>query len=457
MQRLKAFVAAHWWKLLIAAVAIMLVHDKYESAQRSARWEAKLSQVAAKRSAASSPEAKEKRDNGMSPECIAEEHAANAAGIEKKIAEDQEKLSKMGILSTVVPVDGPLGATTRRAANLRAPKTVFPPVQGDVIAQLGMTLENRFDGHFGITDAVLRGMADRAAAKIGLLDETGLRGYTLSVRVSDNGGANTTFDVEKKVAVVNVSVQMINAQFDHEFGHVLSGPAFLMNKDIATAAKEVVAIAAESDDASPGLRETWTYARQNLPILGMGRTINGESGVMHAVGAPLDGWRYDLVRLVDEVIGEEGQLALAKRVWKEAGSRGTFGMRDLEALFVAAGVKDLAIFKDQAQPGLYLDLAFQKDGAPVILAKTVDADGYEGLTNVPMQVIWRDAEGQAVGGMDPIPLQPAFIMGDAALMASYASSLEVRVSGQPYVFQLDETVASGSKSARPANTATKFH
>lgn len=457
MQRLKAFLAANWWKFLIAAVAIMLVHDKYESSKRAALLRATLTQRADKRAEAADPETKEKLSNGMSRECIAEEHAANAAGIDKKVREDQERLAKMGVLSTVVPVDGPLGAAVRRAANLRAPKIEFPPVRDDVIAQLGMTLENRFDGHFGVTDAAIRGMADRAAAKLGLLDETGLRGYTLSVRVSDNGGANTTFDVEKKVAVINVGVQLLNAQFDHEFAHVLSGPDFLMNRDIATAAKETVAIAAEFDDASPGLRETWSYARQNLAILGMGRSINGESGVMHASGAPLDGWRYDLVRLTDEVIGEEAQVALARRVWAEASARRSYGMRDLEARFVDAGVKDLAIFKEQVEPGLYLDLGFQVDGVPVILAKTVDADGYEGLTNVPMQIIWRDAEGQAVGGMDPIPLQPAFQMNDAALMASYASSIEVRVSGQPYVFQLDETVASSSKSARPANTATKFH
>lgn len=455
MDKWKAFLKTHWWKIILLLLVGSTLMDKYDAAQRSAYWKEKFE------ARAQSKPAKDDGDGpyaGMSKECLAEQRDDMAAGIEKKVVADQERLMKMGVLTQIAPTAGPLGAATRLVLDRRAPKTAFPPVRGDIIAQLGMTLDNQFDGIVGVTDAAIRGMADRTLAKIGLLDETGLRGYTLSIRLMDGPGGNTTFDVDRKVAIVNLGVQTVATNFDHEFAHVLSGPAFLMNQDVAAVAKETVAMAAETIDASPGLRETWTYDRQNLPILGMGKTINGESGVIHAANAPLDGWRYDAMRLVDEKIGEDRQVALARSVWKEASARKSLDLLDLEALYVAIGVKDLAIFQPTLDPGLYLDLTFQRDGVPVLLAKTVDQDGYEGISPAAMQVVWRDQDGKAVGGMDPIPLQPAFTFSDAALLATYAGVLEVRVSGQVYTFQLEPTVATSSKKAPvPASqTTTKF-
>lgn len=455
MENAKAFLKAHWWKIVLMLVVGVMAKDKYDAHVRSEYLAAKL--LGSARTEAAKSDA-DKPYSGMSKECLAEQRDDMAAGIEKKVVADQERLMKMGVLTQIAPTAGPLGAATRLVLDRRAPKAAFPPVRGDVIAQLGMTLDNQFDGIVGVTDAAIRGMADRTLAKIGLLDETGLRGYTLSIRLMDGPGGNTTFDVDRKVAIVNLGVQTVATNFDHEFAHVLSGPDFLMNQDVAAVAKETVAMAAETIDASPGLRETWTYDRQNLPILGMGKTINGESGVIHAANAPLDGWRYDVMRLADEKIGEDGQVALARSVWKEATARKSLDLRGLEALYVAAGVKDLAIFQPTLDPGLYLDLTFQRDGVPVLLAKTVDQDGYEGISPAAMQVVWRDQDDKAVGGMDPIPLQPAFTFSDAALLATYAGVLEVRVSGQVYTFQLDPTVATSSKKASvPASqTITKF-
>ncbi|MEI6511031.1 MAG: hypothetical protein WCO25_03230 [Candidatus Uhrbacteria bacterium] len=453
MDKILAFLKKDWWKVLLVVIAIGMAKDRWDSYQRTEHWKTKLSAAGGKKAGSDA----DKPYEGLSDGCLAEERNVSAAGIEKKVAADQERLAKMGVLTQIVPTVGPLGASTRLVLDQRAPKTAFPPVGPDIIAQLGMTIDNQFDGKVGVTDAAIRGMADRSFGKIGMLDEKGLRGYVLSVRMMDGPGGNTTFDVDRKVAIVNVGLQNVPTDFEHEFAHVLSGPDFLMNQDIAAVAKETVAIAAESLDP-PGLREQWTYERQNMPILGMGKTINGESGVIHASNAPLDGWRYDSMRLVDEVIGEAAQVSLARTVWKQASERKSMGLRELEALYVAAGAKDLAIFRPSLEPGLYLDLSFEKNGVPVLLAKTVDQDGYEGISPAAMQVVWRDADGKAMGGMDPIPMQPAFSFDDAALMASYASALEVRISGAVYTFQLEPTLATSSKtsSAPAAQTVTKF-
>jgi len=444
------FLKKNWIALLVLALVTYLVGiDKWENHQRQ-----KTRSASASLSMLTDKESHTMLSSGMSVECLLESRKSDWATIEKKIQQDQQRLAAQGVLTPIAPTTSPLGARERDVLSGRRPAREFPAPTVDILAQLGVTIENQFEDRWGMTDTAIRGMADQAYVKNGIMDET-LRGWTFSVRPSGNG-SNTLLDVERKVAIVNLQQGDELFSGPHELAHVLSGPAFINDEDIPHVAKEFVAIAAEVTDPST-LRDTWTFSLQNIPILGMGRTINGESGVIHAQNAPLDGWRYDLLRLTDEVISEDGQVALAQNLWKEARNNGSLTMPQIKAQFEAAGIQDLAIFQETIQPGLYLDVTFTKTGTPVILAKTIDNDGYEGLTQVPEQIIWRDQDGNAIANGDPMPLQPAIFMDGAEDLAAYASALEVRVAGEVYTFRFPSTANVSDTTKKVVPSITKIH
>lgn len=399
-------------------------------------------------------EATQKLTSGMSRTCIKQERASDAARFEKAIEQDQKQLASMGVLNVIQPTTGELGRLSRVVVDHRAPLPTFPKPSVDILGQLGIVIENQYDGEYGLTDEAIRGVADAAYAKLGILDE-GMRNFTLSVRMTDDG-AMTNIDAKRKLAIVMISPDMISLSVQHEIAHVLTG-TMAGDSDIAHIATEFVAIAGE-DDASYGqIRRDWSYDRVNSAILGMSHTINGEAGVIHANNVPLDGYRYDLLRLTDEKIGEAGQGALAKAVYDAAVKRGAFTMSDLRPMFEGAGLGDLALLNETLEPGLYIDLVFMKDGTPVVLAKTVDVDGYEGMTSTSFQVMWRDAEGRSMGGASPQPLQPSTTLVGAAEITSRSASLEVRVGGQPYVFTFGPVGVTNATASGTTPPKSDFH
>lgn len=435
---------------ILVLVAYFVGSEKWEDWQRQ-----KARSASSRTTLVTSDVVRTMLSSGMSTECLLESRKSDWTAIERKILDDQQRLAAQGILTPIVSTAGPLGARKRDVTGGRRSARQFPKPTVDILASLGITLENQFEGRWGMTDIAIRGMADQAYQKNGIMDES-LRGWTLSVRPSDQG-SNTFLDVDRKVAIVNLQQGDEPFSGPHELAHVLSGPTFLNDTDIPHVAKEYVAIAAETINPAT-LRDTWTFSLQNRPILGMGRTINGESGVIHAQNAPLDGWRYDLLRLTDEVIGEDGQAKLAQTIWQQWRDDGSITMIQMHALFEEAGIRDLAIFTQTLEPGLYLDVTFTKRGTPVVLAKTVDADGYEGLTQVPEQIIWRDQDGNAIANGDPMPLQPAILMDGAEDLAAYASALEVRVAGEVYTFNFLPTTQGVSDSTKQVSpSVTKIH
>lgn len=447
------FLKKNWIALLILVlIGYWVGSERYEDYRRHKRLTSRDSGIAG--SILLGEQTREMLSSGMSLECMRETRKADWNAIERKIQADQERLAAQGILTPIVSTAGPLGAHAREISSGRRPMREFPEPTVDILAQLDITVENQFEDRWGMTDRAIRGMADQAYQKNGILDES-LRDWTLSVRPSGQG-SNTFLDEARKVAIVNLQQGDELFSGPHELAHVLSGPTFLNDTDIPHVAKEFIAIAAEVTNP-PTLRDTWSFSLQNVPILGLGRTINGESGVIHAQNAPLDGWRYDLLRLTDEVIGEEKQVALAKTIWQQARESGSITMIQMQALFEEAGIHNLAIFTETTQPGLYLDMTFTKRGTPVILAKTVDADGYEGLTQVPEQIIWRDQDNNAIAGGDPMPLQPAILLEGAEDLAAYASALEVRVAGEVYTFHFPTTPGVSDTTKRVSPSITKIN
>ncbi len=423
--------------VLSASVAILITHDRKPERDYS------------------SPElarANEPMSSGVSRVCLDQVRKSDSRSIDGRVMADQAELQQMGVLSVVTPTSGPLGATKRVVADRRAPTETAPSPTVDILAHLGVTLENQFDGEYGVTDMAIRGMADRAYGKLGIADED-LRGWTLSVRMMEMG-ANTSFDEDRKLVIVNVGAMEFVRNIEHELTHVLAGAAFTGSERINHVAKEFVSVAGETLDVNDDIRKSWDYDRLNMAILGMGRTINGESGVMHANNVPLDGFRYDLLRLTDEKIGEDGQEKLARDIYALGIANGSLTMDDLRPLFAAAGLGELAILTDTMEPGLYLDMTFMKNGMPMLLAKTIDLDGYEGLTNVPVQLIWRDAKGMAIAGGSAQPISPSMALGDATALATFSSSLEVRVSGQPFTFAWSEDGLHSVSSANGKDAST---
>lgn len=451
----REFINKHWLVLLLATgFTGYLGYQNYEKSQATAKWMETLSGT---RASGTTLEKSDFQSDGMSRECKRQEKRSGSHDLEARIAKDQAELSQRGVLTVIAPTNGPLGAKFRLVSNHQPTPASYPLPSVDILAQLGVTLENQYAGDFGITDQVIRGLTDRAYSKLGIADE-GLRGWTLSIRLSESGINMTSLDEDKKLGVISLLPPNFERSAEHEIAHFLSGPGFIKNKGVATVAMEFVAIAAETLDPAADFRDHVSYQAFNLGILGTGRTINGESGVIHAANAPLDGVRYDLLRTTDELIGEDGQVKLAQAVYSQAMSQGSLSMGDMEKLFIAAGVTDCQIFRETMEPGLYLDLTFLQDGTPVMLAKTIDQDGYEGLTQTSQQFIWRNSENQAIAGGEAGPISPFSVLGDATSAAREAAALETRIGGEVYTFQLKPTVSNSSTADHQstAPSATSF-
>jgi hypothetical protein len=449
---MREFMKKNWLVLAIALGGLSIYgYEKYQTHQRSQYWKARLANSKAEPTTTEAS-AEPVLSDGMTAECKRQARLDSSRELEAKFLADREQLAKMGVLTVVTPTSGPLGAKHRLVGE-RPPAVNYPAVSGDILAQLGVTLENQYEGEYGITDEVIRGLADQAYRKTGIADEA-LRGWTLSVRASDSGIKYTSLEADKKLGVIALNPPDFERIATHELSHFLAGDSFVNNEAIVGVAKEYVAIAAEVLDPAKEFRDLWSYNFQNRPIFGLARNINGQSGMIHAAGAPLDGWRYDLLRTTDEVIGEDGQVKLAQAIYQTATEQGSLSLEDMERLFVEAGITNCAIFQKTLEPGLYLDLLFMKNGTAVVLAKTIDSDGYEGITSTPEQIIWRNSEGEAIGGTDTQPLQSALMFADSAPLVHAAAQLEVRVGGEPYTFELQNTVASGTtKTTSPSTTS----
>jgi hypothetical protein len=382
-------------------------------------------------SACNTPE--KKQSSETTQECRQKEREAENQKIELQIQNDLKILKQMGVLVEIVPTTNPLGATVRTVMDRRSPQADFPRPTVDILGQLGVILENEFNGEFGVTDDVIRGLADRSYGKLGIADPS-MRGWTLSFRLGE-ADPLMSMDLKQKKVYIAMGIKEVLSigPAEHELTHFLTGDVAAGNNAVARLAREYIAIAGESRDPA-GLRAKYDFERMNLAILGVSGSMSSPSNFIHAYGTPLDDWRYDLMRLTDEVIGEDGQVKLARQLYEQTKSNNGLTLIDMQNMFMEAGIKDLALFNKNVEAGLYLDLTFQKDGAAVILAKTIDSNGNEGITPAPMQPVWRNNDGLIIGAGSPRPLQSSLTILDGATVAPYASSLEVVVSGETYTF-----------------------
>lgn len=264
----------------------------------------------------------------------------------------------------------------------------FPKASVDILAQLGVHLINEMPEETGVTDEDVRAAADISYSRLGIADEE-LRGWTLFVRSSNNGMNATSFNEKKKFIVIEMDPPMFPFAGPHELTHALSGK--VMREDrLPGIMSEFVATAAEIYQPPGSEFNPFSYEILNRPILGTGKNQDGKADRIHAVGAPLDAMRYELLRQAGKKIGDDAYRSLATEIYKTAAKKdGPVLLDDLQPVFAQAGIGDCVLFTHTEEPGVYVDLAIATNHAPIVLTKYIDGQGQESMVDAPFSLTWR--------------------------------------------------------------------
>lgn len=264
----------------------------------------------------------------------------------------------------------------------------LPKTNVDIIAKLGITLVNEMPEETGVTDDNVRAAADVSYNRLGIADE-GLRGWTLFIRPSNNGTNATSFIEKKKFIVIEMEPPMFPFAGPHEMTHALAGKVSREDR-LPGIMAEFVATAAEIHQPPGSEHNPFSYEILNRPILGTGKNQDGKADRIHAVGAPLDAMRYELLRQAGKKIGDDAYRDLATAIYKTAAKNdGPTLLDDLQPVFAQAGIGDCVLFTHTEEPGVYVDIAVATNHTPIVLTKYIDGQGQESMPEAPFSLAWR--------------------------------------------------------------------
>ncbi len=310
-------------------------------------------------------------------------------------------------------------------------------LSGDVLAKLGIKLENETPPEFGLTDEVIRAVADQSYALIGQVADEGLTGYSLHVRLNHTGEASTGFDKDRRRVVISIDPTLAVYSLGHELAHVLLGRV-TADSILPGFVNEFVAEAAEKNGTPTlGNGPRFDYERLNRPIFGLSRTLDGTTGVI-GTNSPLDGFRYDLLRLGGEKIGADKHRELAHEIVVLAlNADRPLSMADVKPLFETYGLGDCVLFTETTEVGAYVDVAFTTDGVPFVFNKQVDGQGVESSFPATLRFTWRK-DGKPLwsfsGGTNEAGM---FVDAGGATYAPFADQYDVTIGTETIVYMID--------------------
>ncbi len=339
----------------------------------------------------------------------------------------------------VVPTAPALGQDPANVRSIPRDWLYTPPAMPqpntDVLAVIGVKLVNEFNGDFGVTDDAIRGTADLSYGLLGIADKD-LKGWELVVRPG-NGVANTQMMTEQRRAVIQIDPSLVPTAFGHEMTHFLAGKVTADNL-VPGFISEFIAEAAEINGKPPAQGpDIFDYDRLNRPILGISTSL---SGVVGKIGAdsPLDGFRYDLMRLGAAKIGAEKHRAVATQIWQAAEKADKpLSLADVKPYFDEAGLGDCVLFTETTEPGVYVDIAVSTDGVPFIFYKQVDNQGVETSLPANLRLTWRKGEQVLANYNGATNEAGIFVDSGMFTVAPYADMYEVTIGTQTWAYRLD--------------------
>jgi hypothetical protein len=328
--------------------------------------------------------------------------------------------------------------------------TPLPEMTGDVLAQLDITVHALFGDDTEMKTEVeenIRRAADVAYQRIGARNES-IRGWTLEVM--DNGGdfssAHTEFQTELRRIVIHIDPSMIPYSGPHELVHVLMGD--VTDRDLLPGIiAEFVATAAEINEL-PIPQAPFNYERLNRPILSTSQTVDGKSDRVGSgsMMSPLDGLRYELLRLAGKKLGTDAYIALARQLYNAAlEADEPLSMVDIKPYFDKAGLGDCVIFQRTAEPNTYVDLLWTTNSTPFVVYKRVDASLAEVPIQDTMQLSWKRGDELLAHGQ--VPANPGGIFNDESVgytAAPYADSVRITLGSNVYNFEFDNSATTYS-------------
>lgn len=307
----------------------------------------------------------------------------------------------------------------------------------DILGKLGVKLENETQPEFGITDDMIRAIADESYALIGNVADDGLKGYTLYVRLNHTGEASTGFDKERKRVVISIDPTLVGFSMGHELAHVLLGRV-TADTILPGFVNEFVAEAAEVNGTQAlGSGPMFTYDRLNRPVFGLSKTLDGVTGNI-GVNSPLDPFRYDLLRLGGEKIGTDQHRALAREIAVMAlDADNPLSMADVKPLFEEAGLGDCVLFTETTKVGAYMDVALTTEGIPFIFYKQVDEQGVESSFPANIRFTWRK-DSKALWSFSGATNEGGmFIDMGGASYAPYADQYDITIGTETITYMID--------------------
>lgn len=357
-------------------------------------------------------------------------------------------------LAAPAPAAGQNPDQPREAKVMVPNKAPRPAVNGDILGQLGVQIDNEYgDSPYGITDADIRAAADVSYNRLGIADSC-VKGVKLVVRDSDVLGEASTTQWRQDHSQVIVTINGLNWDSDasHEMTHVLMGCVAAEERLPGFLAEFISEAAEVSPDWFPVGKtplESMTYDELNVPTLGIGKDLSGASSTINANGAPLDGPRYDLLRMAAIKIGPAKHRELAKAIYAmAANSTKPTTLDQVKPLFDQAGIGDCVLFHETTAPGLYVDVAFRNDGMPVILYKSIDSTGVESSFPATLRAVWRK-DGKPLAKTEGMTNPLGMLVDDAnAPFAAMSDEYDVTIGTTTYVYKVDR-VTPGA-----ANTST---
>lgn len=319
---------------------------------------------------------------------------------------------------------------------------IFPEPTFDILRRLGVEVQNEFAGthmicDFGVTEAAIRGVADEVYGWLETADPM-LTGWTLIVRAGQAGTfAETAFDTNAHMVVLSIDPQVAPWIMAHEMVHVLSGRINYENW-LSGYAQEFTAVTAETV-RPPWFDPMFDYDRANRSILGFGKTYSGERGKVHAQNTPLDGMRYDLMRLVGDKIGKQEQRRLSKKIITMALEReARLADVEIQEIFAEAGIGDCVLFSNTQEPGVYLDVVVRTDGVPLILYKQIDDQGVESSFASPMRLVWLRQDIPIMVAETTTNPGSGVLLDDAArFLAPFADEYRIVLGTTTYSYRIE--------------------
>jgi len=295
------------------------------------------------------------------------------------------------------------------------PQIALEPATTDILSNVGINLVIEMADESGISEDAIRAAADVSYKRLGIADQS-LRGWTLSVRQTQDNTSAITFDPTNKLIIMITDAFMIPYTGPHEMTHVLMGRVSI-NAYIPGVMGEFVATAAEIYQPTDPNQITFTYEALNRPILATAKNIVGRSDVISAYNAPLDGPRYDLLRAAGKKIGDDKYRQLAKAVYDKATrAKQPMKLDDFAPVFTEYGLGDCVLFIHVIEPGFYMDLTVTESKMPVVFTKYIDGAGRETIIQAPFSFLWKK-DGKPVRETTGL-VTPAFVDVSSASIAS---------------------------------------